>query len=121
MNNEDRDSRERGGGGFFSGFVLGAIAGGVVAYMITQNEAREALLGKAREAGSAAMDATGDLRSKVSDVASSWQSNAADLYARGKTVVEGARSNVDEAVSEGQATSAQIRDELSAQSNEIRE
>ena len=90
--------------GFVTGFVAGALAGGLIAYLITQEEARDLIAGKAREAANAAMDATGDLRA-----------NAADLYARGKTVVDGARSNIDSAVHEGQDTAAALHDDLSAQ------
>jgi len=101
---------------FFAGFVTGAIAGGILAYLIAQEEARDAIVGKAREAGNFAMDATGDLRGRVTDVASSIQANAADLYARGKSVVDNARSNIDAAVDEGQTTANQLRDELSRES-----
>lgn len=73
-------SEERGG--FSAGFVLGAIAGAAIAYALTHEDLRDALVGKAREAGNFAMDATGDLRS-----------NAADLYARGKTVVDAAQGD----------------------------
>ncbi len=109
-------SEGKGGGGFFAGFVTGAIAGGFVAYLITQEEARDVIVGKAREASNLAADATGDLRGKVTDVASSLQANAADLYARGKSVVENARSNISAAVDEGQSTAEELRDDLSRQS-----
>lgn len=101
------------GGGFGAGFLLGAIVGAVVAYLLTQEEARDLIVGKAREAGNFAMDATGDLRGRVTDVAGSFQSNAADLYARGKSVVDNARSNIDAAVDEGQTTADQLRKDLS--------
>jgi hypothetical protein len=58
------------------------------------------------------MDATGDLREKVGDVTSQWQSSVSDLYERGRQVVESARSNLDAAVAEGQATAEETRDEL---------
>jgi len=67
--------------GFFSGFLIGALAGGIIAYLITQEETRDIIAGKAREAANAAMDASSDIRA-----------NAADLYARGKTVVDNARA-----------------------------
>jgi hypothetical protein len=111
-----KDSNDRGGGGFFAGFIVGVIAGGVLAYLITQEEARDVIVGKAREAGNFAMDATGDLRGKVTDAASSLQANAADLYARGKSVVDNARSNISAAVDEGQTTADLLRDELSRES-----
>ena len=95
------------GGGFFAGFIVGAIAGGVIAYLMTQEDARDLIVGKAREASNYAMDATGDLRSK-----------ATDLYERGKNVVENARSNITAAVDEGQTSADQIRDDLSRQSSD---
>lgn len=109
-------SDESKGGGFFAGFVFGAIMGGMLAYFLTQEEARDLVVGKAREAGNFAMDATGDLRGKVSGAAGSFQAGAADLYARGKTVVENARTNINAAVDEGQATAGKLREDLSQQS-----
>lgn len=108
----DGNGREREGGGFFAGFLVGAIVGAALAYLISQEEVRDVLVGKAREASNYAMDATGDLRGRVTDAASSLQANAADLYARGKTVVDAARSNVDAAVEEGRSTADQLRTDL---------
>ncbi|HET6896446.1 MAG TPA: hypothetical protein VFH72_13765 [Candidatus Baltobacteraceae bacterium] len=95
------------GGGFFAGFIVGAIAGGVIAYLVMQEDARDLIVGKAREASNYAMDATGDLRNKAND-----------LYERGKNVVENARSNINAAVDEGQTSADKIRDELSRQSSD---
>lgn len=75
-----------GGGGFIAGFVLGAIAGGAVAVLLTQEETRDLLVGKAREAGNLAIDASGDLRERY-----------ADLYERGRTIVENARATMGDA------------------------
>jgi hypothetical protein len=75
-----------GGGGFLAGFVLGAIAGGAVAVLLTQEETRDLLVGKAREAGNLAIDASGDLRGHY-----------ADLYERGRTIVENARATMGDA------------------------
>lgn len=105
-------SDENRGGGFFAGFLLGAIIGGAVAVLLTQEETRDLLVGKAREAGNLAMDATGDLRGRVTDVTSTWQESAADLYERGRAVVENARSNLSAAVEEGQNSADSLRDEL---------
>lgn len=107
--NQDRNGpgESERGGGFFAGFIVGAIAGGVIAYLMTQEDARDALVGKAREASNFAMDATGDLRSKASD-----------LYERGKNVVDNARSNINAAVDEGQTSADHIRDDLSRQSSD---
>lgn len=96
------------GGGFFAGFIVGAIAGGVIAYLMTQEDARDLLVGKAREASNFAVDATGDIRTK-----------ATDLYERGKNVVENARSNINAAVDEGQTSADKIRDDLSRQSSDL--
>lgn len=75
----ENDSR---GGGFFAGFLLGAIVGGAVAVLLAQEETRDALVGKVREAGNFAQDASSD-----------WQGTASELYERGRAVVENARSN----------------------------
>lgn len=92
MNNDDS-----GSSGFFAGFLVGAIAGGAVALLLTQEETRDLLVGKAREAGNLAMDASGDLRGRFNDVASQWQGSAADLYERGRAIVDNARSENSEA------------------------
>ena len=106
------------GGGFFAGFLIGAIVGGAAAMLLTQEETRDLLVGKAREAGNYAKDATDDLRGKVSDVASQWQSGASDLYERGKQVVDSARANVDAAVDEAKSSAEQARDDLAQQARE---
>lgn len=101
-----------GGGGFFAGFLIGAVIGGAAAVLVTQEETRGRLAGKARDAGSFAMGATGDLRGKVSDVTSQWQSSVSELYERGRQVVENARANIDAAVAEGQAAADETADDL---------
>ena len=50
------------GGGFFAGFLLGSIVGGAAAVLLAQEETRDLLVGKAREASNMAKDATEDLR-----------------------------------------------------------
>ena len=106
MNDEHR------GGGFFAGFLVGAIVGGAVAVLLTQEDTRDLLVGKAREAGNLAMDASGDLRGRVTDVTAGWQGGAAELYERGKQIVENARSNINSAVDEGARTADSMRDQL---------
>jgi gas vesicle protein len=106
-----------GGGGFFAGFVLGALAGAALAYLVSQEEARDTLIGKAREAGNFAVDATGDLRGRVSEAATAFGANASDLYSRGKSVVDNARTNVDAAVDEGRSTAEQLKTDLNRQSS----
>ena len=78
--------------GFFGGFLLGVIVGGALAMILSQEETRDLLVGKAREAGNLAMDASGDLRGRINDVTSQWQEGAADLYERGRSIVENARA-----------------------------
>jgi gas vesicle protein len=90
-------NEQSGGSGFFAGFLVGAIAGGAVALLLTQEDTRDLLVGKAREAGNLAMDASGDLRGRINDVTSQWQGSAADLYERGRTIVDNARSGNGEA------------------------
>lgn len=102
----------RGGGGFFAGFLIGAIVGGAAAVLLTQEDTRDLIVGKAREAGNFAKDATDDFRGKVGDVASQWQSNASELYERGRQVVENARSSVDAAVNDGRSTADATRTDL---------
>lgn len=106
------------GGGFFAGFLIGSIVGGAAAVLLAQEETRDLLVGKAREAGNLAKDATDDLRGKVGDVATQWQANAADLYERGKTIVDSARAGVDAAVEEGKNSAEQAREDLTRQSGE---
>lgn len=104
---------ENQGGGFFAGFLLGAIAGGAVAVLLTREETRDLLVGKAREAGNLAMDASGDLRGRLNDATSQWQGSAAELYERGKTIVENARANIGDAVDEANTSARDVRDDLS--------
>lgn len=112
-------ANERRGSGFFGGFVIGATIGAAIAIALTREDARDLLVGKAKEASNFAKDATEDLRGKVSDVrdrvanaAAQWQTNATDLYERGRTVVDGARSNFGAAVDEGSRKADHFRDEL---------
>jgi gas vesicle protein len=107
-----------GGGGFFAGLLIGAVVGGAAAVFLAQDETRDRLAGKAREAGDFAMGATGDLRGKVNDVTSQWQSSVSELYERGRQVVESARANIDAAVAEGRATADQTRDDLQRKAQE---
>lgn len=107
-----------GGGGFFAGFLIGAVVGGAAAVLLAQEETRERIAGKAREAGNFAMGATGDLRGKVSDVTSQWQSSVSELYERGRQVVDSARANIDAAVAESKTTAERTRDELQRKAEE---
>jgi len=106
------DNEHRGGGGFFAGFLIGGIIGGAIALLLTQEDTRDLLVGKAREATNIAADATDDLRSKVTDATTNLQSNASDLYERGRQVVENARSTFKGAVDDGVAAADHLRDEL---------
>jgi gas vesicle protein len=102
----------KGGGGFFAGLFVGAVIGGTAAVLLTQEEARDRLAGKAKEAGDFAMGATDDLRGKVNDVTAQWQSSVSELYERGRQVVESARANIDAAVAEGRAAAEETADDL---------
>ncbi|HVN70039.1 MAG TPA: hypothetical protein VMU38_10380 [Candidatus Binatia bacterium] len=101
-----------GGGGFLVGLLIGAAIGGAAAVVLAQEEMRDRLTEKAREAGNLAMDATGDLRGKMGDVTAQWQSSVSELYERGRQVVESARANIDAAVAEGKAAADQAHDDL---------
>src|SRR5579871_6620572 len=101
-----------GGGGFFIGFLIGAVIGGAAAVLLAQEEMRDRLAGKAREAGNFAMGATGDIRGKVNDVTSQWQSSVSELYERGRQVVESARANMDAAVAEGRIAADETAEQL---------
>jgi len=101
-----------GGGRFFVGFLIGAVVGGTTAVLLAQEETRGRIAGKARDAGNFAMDATGDLRGKDSDVTSQWQSSVSELYERGRQVVDSARATIDAARTESKETAEQTRDEL---------
>jgi uncharacterized protein YukE len=103
---------ENQGGGFFAGFLLGAMVGAALAIVLTREETRDLLVGKAREAGNLAMDASGDLRGRLNDVTSQWQGSAAELYERGKTIVENARATINDAVDEGTAGARDVREDL---------
>jgi len=108
-------SNGRGGAGFFAGFLIGAIVGGAAAVMLSQEETRDIFVGKVREAGNFAKDASEDLRGKVGDVTSQWQSNASELYERGRQVVENARTTLDAAVEDGKDVADQTRSALERQ------
>jgi len=119
MNDNNDRPQQESGGGFFAGFLVGVLVGGAIALLISQEETRDMIVGKAREAGNIAMDATGDLRGRVGDVTSSWQQSATDLYARGKDIVDSARSNISAAVDEGKTTSQTLREELAQENTDL--
>lgn len=112
-------ANERRGSGFFGGFVIGATIGAAIAIALTREDARDALLGKAREATNFAKDATEDLRGKVSDVrdrvadaAAQWQTNASDLYERGRDVMNDARADFGSPETAADRERDRFRDEL---------
>ncbi|MDQ6825776.1 MAG: YtxH domain-containing protein [Candidatus Eremiobacteraeota bacterium] len=112
----DNDAGPQGGGGFVAGFLMGALTGAALAMMIapqTGEETRDVVFGKAREVGNAAKDASGDLREKVSSIASDLQTSASDVYSRGKQVVDTARSGVGAAIDEGKTAANSARTDLS--------
>jgi len=85
-------SARQNGGGFVVGLLIGAAIGAAAAMLLADEETRDAVIGRAREASNQAVDATGDLRDRVGEATAAWQSNAADLYERGRTILEQARS-----------------------------
>lgn len=103
MSEKNSNGSTRGNNGFVGGFVAGAIAGAILAYVVMQEDARDLIVGKAREAQNMAMDATDDLR---------------DLYKRGRDVVDSARSNISSAANEAQSTSDNLRDDLTRKASE---
>ena len=114
------ESQNQGGGGFVAGFVEGALVGAALAVMLAPQageETRDLVWGKAREASNLAMDATGDLREKVSSVATDLGAGAAGLYERGRTVVDSARSNMGAATDEARSAAEATRETLSSQAN----
>jgi len=117
MGNENGAGRQ-GGGGFLAGFVVGTLVGGALAMMLapqTGEETRDVVFGKAREAANFAKDATGDFRERVSGVATDLQSNAADLYEKGRSAVENARTQMGAASEEAKAAADSTRGNLSSQ------
>ncbi len=110
-------SNGKGGGGFVAGLLVGVLVGGAAAILLAQEELRDMVVGKAREAGNFAMDASGDLRGKVNDATATWQTSATDLYSRGKDIVDNARSNFDGAVTEGKNAAQSMRDDLGSRSD----
>ncbi|MGC8484941.1 MAG: hypothetical protein ACP5O6_04830 [Candidatus Baltobacteraceae bacterium] len=85
-------SNRPNGGGFVIGLLIGAAIGAAAAILLSDETTRDAVIGKAREASNQAVDATGDIRDRVGEATAAWQSNAADLYERGRTILEQARA-----------------------------
>ncbi|HEX3467993.1 MAG TPA: YtxH domain-containing protein [Candidatus Elarobacter sp.] len=99
------DERD-GGGGFFAGLVIGAIAGAALAMILapaTGEETRDLLVAKAREAGERARDTAGD---------------AGDLLARGRTIVTEAKTRIDGAIAEGKDAAARQRTTLETEAEQ---
>jgi gas vesicle protein len=105
--NENGREPERGGG-FVAGFVLGALAGVVLAMLVTPQsgeDTRDLLAAKAREAAERARDVAGDVGDKM-------PGGAGDLLERGRSIVEAARARIDSAISEGRNAADRQRDQL---------
>ena len=56
MSEQNSNGKARGNNGFVGGFVAGAIAGAILAYVVMQEDARDLIVGKAREAQNMAME-----------------------------------------------------------------
>jgi gas vesicle protein len=100
------------GSGFFAGLIIGAVAGGALALLLAQDDVRDLIVGKAREAGNVARDAGEDVREKVGGIASRWQSELSELYRKGKDVLDQARGTVTASVEEARAEIDRLKEEL---------
>jgi len=88
--------RERNGGGFVTGLLLGVIIGAALAIVLApegSDELRETLRGKAREATGRARDAAADLAERAVVFASDMKAGVDELYQRGRTLVEEATAD----------------------------
>lgn len=96
------------GGGFLTGLLLGGLGGVVLAMLATPQSGehtRELLLAKARETADRARDAAADAGGTI----------PAGLVQRGRSIVEAARSRIDNAISEGRGAAERQRAELEDQ------
>jgi len=96
------------GPGFLAGLLIGALAGATVAMVLAPQageDTRDLLKAKAREASDRMRDAAEDL-AKNSPVA------PGDLLARGKQIVDDARTRLDAAVADGKDAAAHLRSTL---------
>jgi gas vesicle protein len=96
------------GVGFLSGLVIGGLAGAAIAMILAPQageDTRDLLRAKAREASERVRDAAEDL-------AQNPPFPAGDLLARGKQIVEDARSRFDDAVAEGKDAAQRQRSTL---------
>lgn len=92
------------GPGFLVGLAIGALAGAALAMVLAPQsgeETRDLLYAKAREAGERARDGAGD---------------ASDLLARGRKIVDEARTRIDGAVAEGKDAAERQRSTLENES-----
>lgn len=98
----DRIDRSDRGGGLVTGFVLGGLAGVVLAMLVTPKsgeDTRGLLVAKARETADRARDAAGDV----------------DLLERGRSIVNAARERLDNAIAEGREAAERQRSDLEDQ------
>jgi len=82
------------GAGFVSGFLAGAMIGAAAAFVLTSRSQ------------------AGRVRTPAGGVTGDIQASAADLYARGRKLIEQARSSIDAAVAEGKVVAEQTREDL---------
>jgi gas vesicle protein len=102
------DESGSSGPGFVAGLLIGALAGATVAMILAPQageDTRDLLRAKAREASDRMRDAAEDL-AKNSPVA------PGDLLARGKQIVDEARTRLDAAVADGKDAAANLRSSL---------
>ncbi|MGE5618134.1 MAG: YtxH domain-containing protein [Sphingomonadaceae bacterium] len=97
-------SEESGSGGFVSGFLLGGLVGAAVALLLTPQrgeETRDTLMDKGIE-----------LKVKAEEVAARAREEADELITLGKSVIEGQKARILEAVEEGKEAAAEKKAEL---------
>jgi gas vesicle protein len=98
--------------GFLTGLLLGGLVGITVAMIVAPqagDETRDLLRAKAREASEGLREAADDLSKSAQSAAEGVSASANDLLARGKQIVDDARTRFDVAVSEGKEAAAQQR------------
>jgi gas vesicle protein len=105
---ESDDSTTGGSSGFIAGMLFGLLAGAALAMIAAPQsgeDTRGLLRAKARETADRMRDTVGDVNASVSG-----QTN--ELLERGRTIVDTARSRIDNAVADGKDAAERQRNEL---------
>ncbi len=99
-------SKDRGGGGFVAGFLLGCLVGAAAALVLTPRSGEET-----RDT----LAETGiELRVRGEEVVAKARDEADDLISRGRRVLEAQKAKVQEAMEIGREAAAQKRNEMLA-------